>query len=76
MVVVIMILIEFETVLMLVIAYTVGLLSVTFFNRYRVGATVQPFVEYEQRFKEYEDMLVDLKIRLDMMELRSSSEDV
>lgn len=65
----IVILIEFETVLMLVIAYIVGLLSITFFNRYRVGAVTQPFAEYE-------DMLVDLKIRLDTMELRASSGDV
>lgn len=72
----IVILIEFETVLMLVIAYIVGLLSITFFNRYRAGATTQPFAEYEYRFKEYEDMLVDLKIKLDTMELRASSEDV
>ena len=72
----IVILIEFETVLMLVIAYIVGLLSVTFFNRYRAGATAQPFVEYEHRFKEYEDILVDLKIRLDTMELRAYSGDV
>jgi hypothetical protein len=71
---VIVILIELEIVLMLVMVYIVGLLSMMFFNKYRAGSTAQPFVEYEHRFKEYEDMLVDLKIRLDMMELRASSD--
>jgi len=64
-------LVEIETVLMLVIAYVVGLLSVILFNRYRNNAT-QTMVDYEQRFREYESMLVDMKIRLDTMELRTS----
>lgn len=68
-------LVEIETVLMLVIAYVVGLLSVILFNRYR-NNTTQTMVDHEQRFKEYESMLVDMKIRLDTMELRTSTRDI
>ncbi|MEM2760559.1 MAG: hypothetical protein QXU32_01410 [Nitrososphaerales archaeon] len=64
-------LVEIEAVLMVVIAYIIGLLSVTFFNRHRSGSS---FVlsEYESKLREYESMLVDLKVRLDTMELRTA----
>ncbi len=75
MVVVIVMLVEIETILMLVISYVVGLLSITFFNKYRASAS-RTLVEYESRFKEYEDMLVDMRVKLDMLELRSMGNDV
>lgn len=64
-------LVEIEIVFMLVIAYVIGLVSIAFFNRYRSYAA-QTSAMYERRLKEYEDMLVDMRIRLDTMELRSS----
>jgi predicted HTH transcriptional regulator len=66
-------LVEIEIVLMLVISYIVGLLSITFFNKYRASAS-QTLAQYESKFKEYEDMLVDMRIRLDTLELRSVSD--
>lgn len=64
-------LVEIETMLMVVIAYIIGLLSITFFNRYR-ASTSQTVAQYESRFKEYEDMLVDMRVKLDTLELRGS----
>ncbi len=61
--------INIETVLMVVLAYIVGIVSVMIFNRFRVGAPV--VAEYDKRMREYEDMLVDLRIRLDTLEIRS-----
>lgn len=66
-------LVEIETVLMVVIAYVIGLLSITFFNKYRASAS-QTVAEYESRFKEYEDMLVDMRVKLDTLEIRGSSD--
>jgi DNA-binding HxlR family transcriptional regulator len=68
-------LVEIETVLMVVIAYIIGLLSITFFNRYR-ASTSQTVAQYESRFKEYEDMLVDMRVKLDTLELRSDVSQV
>ena len=67
----IVMLVEMESVLMVVIAYIIGLLSVTLFNKYRVS-TSRMIAEYETRFKEYEDVLVDMRIKLDMLEMRAS----
>lgn len=68
-------LVEIETVLMVVIAYIIGLLSITFFNRYK-ASTSQTVAQYESRFKEYEDMLVDMRVKLDTLELRSDVSQV
>lgn len=57
---------------MVVISYIIGLMSVVFFNRYRSNIS-NTLVEYETRFKEYEDMLVDMRIKLDTLELRSNN---
>ena len=43
----------------------------TLFNKYRVS-TSRMIAEYETRFKEYEDVLVDMRIKLDMLEMRAS----
>jgi len=68
-------LVEIETVLMVVIAYVIGLLSITFFNKYKASAS-QTVAQYESRFKEYEDMLVDMRVKLDTLELRSDVSQV
>lgn len=70
---VIVMLVEIEMVLMIMIAYVVGLMSVMFFIRYRSGRQ-QTLAEYESRFREYEEMLVDMRIRVDMLEIRSRTE--
>jgi hypothetical protein len=66
-------LVEIEIVLMLVISYIVGLLSITFFNKYKTSAS-QTLAQYESKFKEYEDMLVDMRVKLDTLELRAISD--
>ena len=68
-VVMVVMLVEIEVVLMFVVTYIIGLLSITFFIKYR-SSTSKTFMGYEGKFKEYEGMLVDICVRLDMLELR------
>ncbi|NMJ86837.1 MAG: hypothetical protein EX285_03200 [Thaumarchaeota archaeon] len=68
-VVMVVMLVEIEVVLMFVITYIIGLLSITFFIKYRLS-TSKTFVGYEGKFKEYEAVLVDICVRLDTLELR------
>ncbi|MFQ5940295.1 MAG: hypothetical protein ACE5KA_01150 [Nitrososphaerales archaeon] len=62
---------DIEIILMLVIAYVVGLISVIVFNRYR-PTTSHVAPDYESRFRAYEEMLVDMRIRVDTLELRAT----
>jgi hypothetical protein len=64
-------LVEIESVLMVVIAYVVGLVSVIFFARHRT-LSAEVTDEYERRMREYEDMLVEMRIQLDILELRAN----
>jgi hypothetical protein len=64
--------INMEIVLMVILAYIVGVVSVMIFNRVKRVDT--PAIEYQRRMQEYEDMLVDLRIRLDTLEIRSGSD--
>ena len=61
---------DLETVLIVTLAYIVGIVSVMIFNRLR-HSDVPEVAEYSRRMKEYENMLVDLRIRLDTLEIRS-----
>ena len=63
---------DIETVLVVTLAYIVGIVSVMIFNRLKSPlGTREAIAEYSQRIREYEDMLVDLRIRLDTMEIRA-----
>jgi len=62
---------DIETILMVTLAYMVGIVSVMIFNRLKRVDTPEAIAEYSRRMKEYEDMLVDLRIRLDILEIRS-----
>ena len=61
---------DMETVLIVTLAYIVGIVSVMIFNRFK-RVDVPEIAEYGRRMREYEDMLVDLRIRLDTLEIRS-----
>ncbi len=61
---------DIETVLMVTLAYIVGIVSVIIFNRLKRTDGFEAVAEYEGRMREYEDMLVDLRIRLDTLEIR------
>lgn len=63
--------IDLETMLMITLAYIVGIVSVMIFNRVKRVGPNEIVAEYARRMKEYEDMLVDLRIRLDTMEIRT-----
>ncbi len=64
--------VDMETVLLVTLAYTIGIVSVMIFNRVKPSfGTHEADVEYAGRMKEYEDMLVDLRIRLDTLEIRN-----
>jgi hypothetical protein len=63
---------DMETVLLVTLAYIIGIVSVMIFNRVKPSfGAHQAQVEYVGRMKEYEDMLVDLRIRLDTLEIRT-----
>ncbi|MGH9922718.1 MAG: hypothetical protein ACRD38_08205, partial [Nitrososphaerales archaeon] len=63
---------DMETVLLVTLTYIVGIVSVMIFSRLRPSfGTHEVEGEYARRMKEYEDMLVDLRIRLDTLEIRS-----
>lgn len=63
---------DMETVLLVTLAYVVGIVSVMIFNRLRPSyGTHEVEGEYATRMKEYEGMLVDLRIRLDTLEIRT-----
>jgi len=64
--------INMDIVLMVTLAYIVGVVSVMIFNRVK-RADAPVIEEYRRRMQEYEDMLVDLRIRLDTLEIRSGS---
>ncbi len=59
-----------ETVLMVMLAYIGGIVSMMIFNRLRRIDAPETGAEYESRMREYEDMLVDLRIHLDTLEIR------
>ena len=64
--------VDMETVLLVTLAYIVGIVSVMIFNRLKPSfGTHEVEAEYTNRMKEYEDMLVDLRIRLDTLEIRT-----
>jgi hypothetical protein len=64
--------VEMETMLLVTLAYVIGIVSVMIFNRVRPSfSTHEAQVEYVGRMKEYEDMLVDLRICLDTLEIRT-----
>lgn len=68
-----------ETMLIITLAYILGLVSIFIFNRLKSpsnDAASHLVAEYSRRLREYEDVLVDLKIRLDTLEIRNSSSDV
>jgi len=62
---------DLETMLMITLAYIVGIVSVMIFNRLKRVNSPETITEYARRMKEYEDMLVDLRIRLDTLEIRT-----
>ncbi len=63
---------DMETVLLVTLAYIIGIVSVMIFNRVRPSfGTHETTGEYARHMKEYEDMLVDLRIRLDTLEIRA-----
>jgi len=62
---------DVETVLMVTLAYIVGIVSVMIFNRFKRIDVPGAIAEYSRRIREYEDMLVDLRIRLDTLEIRT-----
>lgn len=62
---------DIETVLVVTLAYIVGIVSVMIFNRFKGVDAPEAIAEYSRRIREYEDMLVDLRIRLDTLEIRS-----
>lgn len=64
--------VDMETVLLVTLAYIIGIVSVMIFNRVRPSIGTQEAVEYARQMKDYEDMLVDLKIRLDTLEIRTA----
>ncbi len=72
--------VDMETVLLVTLAYIVGIVSVMIFNRLKpsfgthetVGEYARHMKEYARHMKEYEDMLVDLRIRLDTLEIRTA----
>ena len=66
-----MMLVELESVLMLVIVYITGLASVMVFNKYRYSAS-SSITGLEERLGRYEDFMTDIRIKLDLLELRSS----
>jgi len=59
-----------ETVLMVMLAYIMGIVSMMVFNRLKRIDAPEAVAGYERRMREYEDMLVDLRIRLDTLEIR------
>ena len=64
--------VDMETVLVVTLAYIVGIVSVMIFNRLKPSfGTHEVEGEYARHMKEYEDMLVDLRIRLDTLEIRT-----
>ena len=64
--------VDMETVLLVTLAYIVGIVSVMIFNRLRPSfGTHEVEGEYTRHMKEYEGMLVDLRIRLDTLEIRT-----
>lgn len=68
-----------ETMLLITLAYILGLVSIFILNRLKSpsnDAASHLVAEYSRRLREYEDMLVDLKIRLDTLEIRNSGNDV
>ncbi len=68
-----------DTMFIITLAYIFGLVSIFILNRLKSpsnDATSHLVAEYSRRLREYEDMLVDLKIRLDTLEIRNSSNDV
>lgn len=70
---------DIETVPIVTLAYILGLVSIFIFNRLKSpsnDAASHLVAEYSRRLREYEDMLVDLKIRLDTLEIRNSASDV
>jgi len=62
---------DMETVLMITLAYIVGIVSVMIFSRLKRVDAPEVIQEYGRRMREYEDMLVDLRIRLDTLEIRT-----
>ena len=64
--------VDMEIVLLVTLAYIIGIVSVMIFNRVRPSfSTHEAVAEYTRHMKEYEDMLVDLRIRLDTLEIRT-----
>lgn len=60
-----------DTVFVVALAYIAGVVSVMIFNRLKRINAPETVGEYERRMHEYEDMLVDLRIRLDTLEIRT-----
>lgn len=52
------------------LAYTAGLVAVIFLSRLRRFDGREPVGGYRRRLREYEDLLVDLMVRLDTLEVR------
>ncbi|MFQ5969487.1 MAG: winged helix DNA-binding protein [Nitrososphaerales archaeon] len=72
-------LLDTESVLIITLVFILGLASIFVFNRLKSpGNASMPHLvaEYTRRLREYEDMLVDLKIRLDTLQIRNSISDV
>ncbi len=64
--------VDMETLLFVTLAYMIGVISVMLFTKVRTPDGPKAFSDYERRLREYEDMLVDLKIGLDTLEIRTS----
>ncbi len=64
-------LVELESVLMFVIVYITGLASVMLFYKYR-GSALFSLTSLDERLGRYEDFMTDVRIKLDLLELRSS----
>lgn len=57
---------------MVTLSYIFGIVSVMIFTRFRSKeAAPEAHVQYESRIREIEDVLVDLRIGLDTLEIRS-----
>jgi DNA-binding HxlR family transcriptional regulator len=61
-----------ETVMLVTLSYIIGIVSVIIFNRLKAQNVLsEPKAGYERSMREYENMLVDLRIRLDALEIRT-----
>lgn len=65
------VMLDVDALLLIILAFAAGILGATLFGRLGRFRDAAPRGGYGSRMKEYEDLLVDLMIRLDTLEMRS-----